>query len=226
MQADDSARQPQRVVSISPPPPPAYCAREDIGEVDAGDEDSSVDHDDEHDDDDVPPDPIPIHQDELASNHPSSANHQHSQQNSAETSASLPTRPARKKTGCKEIMIVYCDVCRVSPHIQKCGDRVRWWRKIPPARDLPTHCEVCGGSIERKPTSDIVEFHCHVCDSDLGRAERLLAHSFVHHGKKPFRCKRCSQQFTRKASMRAHMVKDHHEDNATGGKGKKEKIDD
>ena len=117
--------------------------------------------------------------------------------------------------------IVYCDTCGESSHFRKNPERLVWFRTLKNI-DVQTHgCDVCGGALQQTPepltrhalTEEEAlarsRFECHICHGSYDRAERLLAHSFTHTGKKPFFCMPCNQFFTRKSTLHLHMRKSH-----------------
>ena len=118
-------------------------------------------------------------------------------------------------------LIVYCDTCGESSHFRKNPERLVWFRTLKNI-DVQTHgCDVCGGALQLTPepvtrhalTEEEAlarsRFECHICHGTYDRAERLLAHSFTHTGKKPFFCVPCNQFFTRKSTLHLHMRKSH-----------------
>jgi hypothetical protein len=115
-------------------------------------------------------------------------------------------------------IIVYCDSCGESSHFRRNSDRLRWFRTIP-GWPLDSRCDVCGGQFkaeldpagssedESKRSRKVLT--CYICGVQYDRAERLLAHAFLHTGKKPFNCTLCAQHFTRKTTLRVHLKKHH-----------------
>jgi uncharacterized Zn-finger protein len=59
------------------------------------------------------------------------------------------------------------------------------------------------------PFSIMTLLTCAQCNKCYDRSERLLAHSSVHTGKKPFQCPHCPRCFTRRATALHHELKYH-----------------
>ncbi len=101
--------------------------------------------------------------------------------------------------------------------------RVFWFRNagLPQAQLRETLCQICGISLlqesSRPPLTgaDAVvmapellsrSFDCKICGVSFKRGDRLLAHSRMHTGEKPFVCDICDSSFSRKDRLKAHRL--------------------
>jgi len=50
------------------------------------------------------------------------------------------------------------------------------------------------------------KFKCQACDKSFPRSDRLLAHSWIHVGIKPFSCDLCTATFSRKDRLKRHLA--------------------
>jgi len=99
-----------------------------------------------------------------------------------------------------------CDDCEPS---FRSNPRIKWHRRT--NDKFCNECTICGGPfIPTEATRKRKRgFGCHRCQAVFDRADRLLAHSRIHTGIKPYGCPYCPRKYSRKDRWSAHIKRQH-----------------
>ena len=118
---------------------------------------------------------------------------------------------------------ITCDKCTITMSVVSSGVETQNFRvaQADKAYFVPNACEVCGINLtdgdSKQQSSDLVpkgrsfdkKFTCKICNISYKRLDRLLAHAFIHTGRKPFLCQVCNRRFSRRDHLSVHRANKH-----------------
>eukprot|EP00042_Codosiga_hollandica_P018839 m.56555 g.56555 ORF g.56555 m.56555 type:complete len:310 (-) comp48953_c0_seq2:233-1162(-) len=135
-------------------------------------------------------------------------------------SSELLAKHQCSRAGGKTKLLLACDFCarRYSDNPRIVPFRSSRISADTEAQDLA--CSICGtplrqevgsaakveAELKARTTDGLTRLHdCKICGAHFNRSDRLLAHSRVHTGEKPFPCDLCNRSFSRKDRLKIHL---------------------